>query len=258
MSEAIIDKSLKNPIVKGIILWVLLSSFGFPNENDYLGQKIANITVYDAKGVQTNLYSLIRNKPLILSPIYTKCYTMCGLLSNGVQQSVNGLGTLGKDFNIVSFSFDSTDTSEDLAAYEERWKIDGNHWKAISASTKEIQKLMASIGYEYDYNSETKEYAHPSILIVVTPSGKISRYIYGVNPKQKDIQLAVIEAMSEKTRPGIIKGFYLRCFGYDPVFKTYKIDWRFIISTSAGLLMIGVLGSILIKSFIIDKNEWAE
>ena len=67
-----------------------------------------------------------------------------------------------------------------------------------------------------------------------------------------------MEAMAEKTRPGIIKGFYLRFFGYDPVLKTYKMDWRFIISTSAGLLMIGLVSGLFIKSFIISKNQHEE
>lgn len=242
-------------ILTGIILIILLSSFGFPKERDFLAQKVTNIEVFDAKGERSNLLSLIKDKPLILSPLYTKCYTICGVLSNGLQNSVNSLGTLGKDFTVVSFSFDSTDTPEELAAYEERWKLDGKSWKAVSASAIDIRKLMASVGYEYEYNKDTKEYLHPSIMIVLTPSGKISRYIYGVNPQKKDIELAVIEAMAEKSRPGIIKGFYLRCFGYDPALKTYKMDWRFIISTSAGLLMIGILGSIFIKSFILDKHE---
>ena len=63
-----------------------------------------------------------------------------------------------------------------------------------------------------------------------------------------------MEAMAEKTRPGIIKGFYLRCFGYDPLLKTYTIDWSFIISTSAGLLMISLVSGLFLKSFIISKK----
>ncbi|HMX77285.1 MAG TPA: hypothetical protein PK841_03865, partial [Chitinophagaceae bacterium] len=80
------------------------------------------------------------------------------------------------------------------------------------------------------------------------------RYIYGINPSKRDLKLAIIEAMAEKSRPGLIKGFYLRCFGYDPITKTYKLDWRFIISTSAGLLMIGLISWIFIKSFIVSKD----
>ena len=238
-----------------LIAWSTLSSFTFPNEKKFLAQKVANIEVFDAQGNKFPLYSLIGNKPLIISPVYTKCRSLCGVISNGVQNAVNGLGTLGKDFNMVSFSFDSSDNKDDLAAYQTRWDMDGVKWRTLSASQEEIQRLMNSIDFHYEYNPETKEFNHPSFLVVLTPSGKISRYIYGINPSKRDLELSLIEASAEKTRPGLIKGFYLRCFGYDPITKTYKMDWRFIISTTAGLLIIGIVTGIFLKSFILTKEE---
>ncbi len=238
-----------------LVIWLLLSGFNFPNEKKYLSQQAANIDVFDADGNLFTLYSLLQQKPLIISPVYTKCYSLCGVISNGVQNAVSGLGTLGTDFNMVSFSFDSTDAKEDLRNYQLRWNMDGKHWKSISASSENIKALMASVDYQYDFDPATKEYNHPSILIILTPSGKISRYIYGINPSPRDLKLAVIEAAAEKNRPGIINGFYLRCFGYDPLTKTYKMDWRFIISTSAGLVIIIIMSGIFIRTFIVQKKE---
>ncbi|HMN32005.1 MAG TPA: SCO family protein [Chitinophagaceae bacterium] len=230
-------------------------SFSFPDEKKYLGQKPVDIEVYDANGNKDLLSNYIKNKPLIISPIYTKCYSLCGLISGGLQTAINQLGTLGNDFNMLSFSFDSTDTKADLADYQLRWKMDGIHWKAISASGNNINVLMKSIGFEYDFVPSTNEYDHPSILVVLSPSGKITRFVYGINPSKNDIELAVLEAASERSRPGIVKGFYLRCFGFDPIKKTYRMDWRFIISTSAGLLMIVIVSSIFIKTFITSKQS---
>ncbi|HRP58044.1 SCO family protein [Agriterribacter sp.] len=235
-------------------VWLLLSGFNLPDEKKFLAQKVADIEVFDAAGNRFGLFSLLGKKPLIISPVYTRCHSLCGVISSGVQTAINGLGTLGQDFTMVSFSFDSSDRQMNLAAYENRWKMDGVNWKTISASGEAIQELLLSVGYEYDYDPATKEFNHPSILIVLTPAGRISRFIYGVNPSRKDIKLAVMEAMAEKTRPGLFKGLYLRCFGYDPVLKTYKPDWRFIISTSAGLLMIGLISMLFIRSFIVSKD----
>lgn len=95
-----------------LVIWLLLSGFNFPNEKKYLSQQAANIDVFDADGNLFTLYSLLQQKPLIISPVYTKCYSLCGVISNGVQNAVSGLGTLGTDFNMVSFSFDSTDAKE--------------------------------------------------------------------------------------------------------------------------------------------------
>lgn len=236
-----------------VIIWFIGSSFNLPEENKYLAQKVADVEIFDAQGKYAPLSSYIQGKPLIIVPVYTKCASLCGLINHGVYKAVKDLGTLGQDFNMLSFSFDSSDQFHDLKFYEELWKMDGKHWQTTSASYENIQKLLQSIGYEYDYLPQTKEFNHPAILVVISPNGKISRFIYGLNPSKKDIELAVMEAMAEKSRPGLFKGFYLRCFGYDPLLKTYKVDWRFIISTTAGLLMISLISIIFIRSFIVSK-----
>lgn len=235
--------------------WILVSGFGFPEEKKFLSRKAANIIVFDANGDRYELFSLLRNKPLIVSPVYTHCTTVCGMLTNGTQKAITEVGALGKDFNVISFSFDSSDKKEDLINYESRWNMDGISWKTISASKKEIDLLMSSIDFQYDYNATRGEFDHPSILIVLTPSGRISRYIYGINPNKTDIKLAVIEAAAEKASPGIFKRFYLKCFAFDPSSKTYKVDWSFIISTFAGVLIIAIICTLFIKSFIISKAQ---
>ncbi|HLF45633.1 MAG TPA: SCO family protein [Chitinophagaceae bacterium] len=234
--------------------WLFFTGFKFPDEKKFLSRKAANITVYDAAGNSFELFSLLGKKPLIISPVYTNCPSVCGMLSNGTKKAITELGTLGKDFTVMSFSFDSSDREKNLAAYESRWGMDGQNWKTISASGENIKQLMSSLDFEYDYNPVTKEFDHPSLLVVLTPSGRISRYIYGINPSKKDIKLAVMEAAAEKTRPGIIKGFYLKCFTYDPLSKSYKLDWSFIISTFTGLLMIGIVSGLFLKSFIVTKK----
>ena len=110
---------------------------------------------------------------------------------------------------------------------------------------------MSSLDFQYDYNAITREFDHPSILIVLTPSGRISRYIYGINPQKRDIRLAVIEASAEKISPGIFRGLYLKCFAFDSLTKTYRVDWGFIISTFAGLLIIAIICTLFIKSFVL-------
>jgi protein SCO1/2 len=226
-----------------------------PEEKKYLSRKVANIAVFDGKGTQFNLYSLLENKPLILSPVYTKCPSVCGIVSNGIKNAIMGVQALGKDFSVLSFSFDSTDREKNLSAYEDRWGMDGKNWKAVSASPENIRLLMASIDFHYEYNAETKEFSHPSLLIVITPGGRISRYIYGINPSARELELAVMEAAAEKTRPGILKGIYLKCFTYDALSRTYKLDWSFILSVFSGLLIIGCTTAIFLRSFIISKSQ---
>ena len=230
------------------MLLFLCSSFNLPDENKFIGRKVENILLQDGKGRQYELFSLLNKKPIILSPIYTKCPSTCSIVSNGLKESTDKLGTLGKDFFIVSFSFDSSDRKEELENFESHWNIDGETWRATTASYPEIQKLLKSLDYQYDI-SKSGEFIHPNVIIILTPSGRISRYIYGLTPKAKDIKLAVLEASTEKTRLSLFKGLYLKCFAFDPVTKTYLLNWGFIISTSAGIFFIIIISTLLLKTF---------
>jgi protein SCO1/2 len=241
--------------VLSLIFVVIFSSFTMPNEEKYVTRKIENIDVFDKNGNIQKLYSYLKNKPLLLCPVYTRCPSVCNMVSNGVKESVVGTEWLGKEFNVLTFSFDSSDTPKQLAFYEKRWKMDGVHWQTVSASYNNIQKLLKSIDFNYDYNSTLKEFNHPAIVIMISPQGRITRYIYGVTPKQRDIRLAATEAQFEVGKAGIVRGFWLKCFAFDPNSKTYKLDWSFLISTFAGLLMIGIICKIFFNLFISNKNS---
>lgn len=236
------------------MLLLLCCSFTLPDEKKFLGRKVDNIMLNDAKGRQYDLYSLLNKKPIILSPIYTKCPSTCSIVSNGLKESSDELGTLGKDFYIITFSFDSSDRKEELENFETHWKLDGENWRATTASFSDIQKLLTSVDYTYDINPGG-EFDHPNLVIVLTPSGRISRYLYGLTPKPKDLKLAVMEASSEKTRLGLLKGLYLKCFSYDPVTKTYKLDWGFILSTSAGIFFIVLISTLLLRTFKTARSH---
>lgn len=234
-------------------IFLIPSGFRLPDERKHLGRTVPDAVLIDAEGNTIKLYTLLQGKPLIISPIYTKCPSICGVVSNGTKEAVAKLGTLGKDFNVISFSFDSTDTPKDLKAYEKRWKMDGNHWRTVTADNYTIHQLMSAIGFEYDADTTLKQFNHPAFLVVVSPEGRISRFVYGVSPSPRDLRLAVLGAKAEKTTPGLFAGIYLRCFGYDPLLRTYKVDWRFIISTSAGFIIVFFMATLFVKSFIVSK-----
>ncbi len=231
-----------------LIAFFFLCSFKDPDESRYLGRKVKDITLIDEKGKAFKLSSLLNKKPVVISPVYTKCPSACSLISGGLQKSLEDLDK--EKFTLLTFSFDSSDTQEDLESFSRRWKMDGDHWKMTTAANKEdILNLLNSMDYHFEFDG--KEYQHPNVVIILTPSGRISRYIYGLEPKAKDLELAIRIAATEKTAPGIFDGMYLKCFRFDPLTKTYILDWGFIISTFAGLLMIAIVGTIMVKSFIL-------
>lgn len=239
------------PLVAGLCC---ISAFNMPEEKRFLGRKVADIELRDARGRYYTLYSLLnRGKPVVFSPVYTRCPMACSLISGGLRKAVDELGTLGRDFTIVTFSFDSTDLQQDLQGFEERWNMDGEMWRTTTASGAGIEKVLTSLDYHYEYDSVTTEYLHPNIVIVLTPSGRISRYLYGLEPRAKDLRLSIMEAAKEQSGVGFVQGFYLKCFYFDPATKQYQLEWRFIISTSAGLLILVLMGYFLFKYFIIES-----
>ncbi len=239
-----------------LCLFITLTSFELPDEARFTSREVKNIVIRDANGNSLHLYDKLNGKPLVLSPVYTRCPMACSLISSGLKNSIEKLGTLGKDFSVLTFSFDSTDTPADLKSFEKRWKMDGINWLTATAGGDEIYALLKSIDYGVDYDEKTKEYGHPNVVVVVTPSGRISRYIYGVEPKPDDLELAIMEAQVEKTSiNNFFKTLYVRCFSFNPATKSYQVDWRFISQTFAGLTIITVMGIILIRSLYANKED---
>ena len=78
--------------------------FDMPDEKTFLNREVANIDVLTTEGKWVKLFDLFKDKPIIISPIYTRCPKACSVITAGLQSSVEELGTLGKDFTIISFS----------------------------------------------------------------------------------------------------------------------------------------------------------
>lgn len=246
---------MRSTIIFLLSLGAPLIGWGYelPNEKAFLNQPVANIEVLTADGARVELYSLFKGRPVILSPIYTRCPKACSVITAGLQSSVAELGTLGKDFSIITFSFDKDDTVEDLKAFIERWNLDDEEWKIVTSDSANIARLLQSIDYQYDFDPVSKQYDHPNIVVVLSAKGRIMQYLYGMRPKPRDVKLAALNAKREVAALGIVEGFYLRCFQYDPQTGTYHFDWSFLIEMVAGVLMVIICSIVVYKSFIVEE-----
>ncbi|MGQ0793632.1 MAG: SCO family protein [Deltaproteobacteria bacterium] len=190
------------------------------------------------------------DKPVILSLVYYGCPRICTFLLNGVAEAVNGLSSLslGKDFKILSLSFDVADTPElarqKAANYYREMK--GEHspkgnWRFLTGNEENIAKLTQSVGYRYKKDGE--EFAHPSALVVLTPKGKISRYLYGLQYEPKDINLALIEAANGKIGPSeLLNRVMLFCYEFDPVGKKYALQALNVVKAGGVLTLLALTG----------------
>jgi len=170
-----------------------------------------------------------QGKPVVIMLGYYSCPMLCNLVMNGIADVSKKLTMLpGKDFQIVSVSIDPKETDV-LAAAKKTNYLNSigkpgieNGWMFLTGAGDQSKALADAIGFKYYYVKERDEYAHPAVLAVLTPEGKISRYLYGIDYKQFDVRLALLEA-SEGKVGSTIDRIVLYCYHYDPASGSYTL-----------------------------------
>ncbi len=209
-----------------------------PDMKKTLGKNVPNVQLFDSKGRDFFLKDFMANKPLVISLIYTRCTTTCLIITDNLKEVVSEIGGLGKDFNVLTVSFDPRDTPHDLRVFNIQWHLNGKSWKVASGDEKELKKFLEAIDFHYAFDSMTGDFFHPNFLVTLTPDGKISKYLYGVKPKAKNLKLSILEAKEGSSSFTALDGFLLQCYTYDPATGTYKLDYSFILEIVMGAATI--------------------
>ncbi len=182
----------------------------------------------------------IIDKPTILSFVYFDCPGLCSPLLSGISEVVEKLDMeLGTEYQVVTISFNTKDTPEKAIIKKNNFvqKIgeeNRKHWIYLTGEQDNILKITESVGFKY--MPQGLDYAHPSAIILLSPEGKITRYLYGINFLPFDVKMAVIEAQQGIERPTINK-ILQYCFAYDPNGRTYTLQ----ITRIVGGLMLFIL-----------------
>ena len=185
---------------------------------------------------------------MILTLNYFECPMLCTEVLNGLTSSLGTLNfSIGKEFEVVTVSFDPRDTpqlaSAKKANYLARYKRAGaaEGWHFLTGQPAEISMLTRAVGFRYAYNADAGQFAHASGIMVATPDGRLSHYFYGIEYGPRDIRLALIEAADRKIGSPADQ-LLLACFHYDPSSGKYSLAVMRIIRTAgvATLLVIGV------------------
>lgn len=238
-----------------IIVCIAFGSF-LPDEKKSIGTYIPDIPLEIHTGEVLRIKEFAGGKVIIINPIYTRCSSACPLMTEGLKRAIKDLMN---DVKVISLSFDPRDSIEDLKRFARHHSLPEN-W--VVAKSEQVDSLLKSIDFRYRYDKSLEEFEHPNLYVVITPSGKISRYIYGVNPKVRDIKLSVLEAKRESSKLSPVEGFFLRCFRYDPDRGDYQIDWFFVFDVMGGLLTFLVVPALVwgksayksLHDFIVKKS----
>jgi protein SCO1/2 len=184
----------------------------------------------DESGQQVKLGQYFGQKPVVLAFVYYDCPMLCTQVLNGMVTSFRVLPfQIGKEFAVVTVSFDPRETSE-LATKKKKVYVNylpekmrseaASGWHFLTGDAENIAKLTDAAGFRYHYDEATKQFAHASGIMLTTPAGKLSRYFYGVEYAPRDLRLGMIESSANKIGSPVDQ-LLLYCYHYDPATGTY-------------------------------------
>lgn len=186
------------------------------------------------------------DKPTVLALVYYECPGICSPLLNGLAEAMDRSDIeLGEDYQVYTISFSHTETPT-LARKKKKTYANlvshgdiENSWKFFTGDSTNIFRLLDEVGYKV--KKEGKEYIHPGAIIVLSPEGKVTRYLFGSTYFLPfDLKMAIIEAAEGRSGPTINK-MLKYCFTYDPegqkyVFNLTKVSGSFILLLAGSLL----------------------
>jgi protein SCO1/2 len=211
----------------------------------------------DEAGRPVTLGQFFAGKPVVLSLVYYNCPMLCTQVLNGMERSLRDVPMdIGKQFSIVTVSIDPTERPALAAAkralytglYGRPGATEG--WHFLTGDEPQIKQLANAVGFRYAYDAQSKQFAHASAIMILTPEGRISRYLYGIQYSARDLRLGLVEASEGKIGTPVDQ-ILLFCYHYDPATGKYSLLISRILK-AAGVFTILVIG---IGIFLLARSE---
>ena len=251
------------------LLWSALAIIQVPVDDPAQGIEIEqrldervplDLAFVDSTGRTVRLDELVAEKPVVLSLVYYECPMLCGIVLNELVKSLRAMELeLGQDFDAISVSIDPDETPE-LAAANKRGYLDrygrgdrDDGWRFLVGDREPIAQLADAVGFRYRYEPEADEYVHAAGLFVLTPDGRISRVLYGVEVAPRDLRLALVEA-SEGRIGDFVDAVTLLCMHYDPTTGRYGFAIMTVIRI-LGTATVVALALFLVRSLRRERRS---
>ncbi|PIT99590.1 MAG: SCO family protein [Bdellovibrionales bacterium CG10_big_fil_rev_8_21_14_0_10_45_34] len=218
-----------------------------------LGETIdRNLQFTDDRGRQVTLGQYFDGtKPTLLSLVYYSCPNLCNFHLNGLLEGLKELKwNVGEQFNLVTVSIDPNETPELAAKKKENYlkaygRADSAEgWNFLVGKEDHVKALASQVGFKYKWDPIGQQWAHGAAAFVVTPSGVISRTLFGIAFPETLLRLSLVEA-SEGKVGSVADKILLFCFHYDPAQRGYAF-YAFNIMRAAGAVTVLVLGFFLV------------
>jgi protein SCO1/2 len=201
----------------------------------------------DERGAPITLREASGGKPFVLALVYYRCPMLCNLILGGLLETLIALDpSAGEAFTVVTASFDPSE-GPDLASAKKTHYLRAygrpsgdSGWRFLSDKSGAAERLCRESGYRISYDAATRQYAHASAILVLTPEGKISRYFMGVTYPARDVRLALVEASRGKIG-SVSDQLLLLCYSYDPAAGRYTLAvWR-VLRIAGAVTALGIV-----------------
>ncbi len=226
--------------------------------DEHLGRAVdLKLQFTDETGYQVPLESFFhKDRPVILDLVYYTCPMLCNLILNGQVDAMKELTwNPGVNYEVVTISFDPQDTF-DVARHKKETYLDtygrpAPGWHFLTDYHGNAKRLAEEIGYHYRYDARQQQFAHTSAIMVLTPEGKMARYLYGIRFRSRDLRFALTEA-AEGRSTATIDRILLWCYHYDPIANAYVL-FASNVMKAGGVLTVLIMGFFLWRLFRGEK-----
>jgi protein SCO1/2 len=204
----------------------------------------------DEDGQTCRLQDYFKGKPVILVLAYFRCPRLCSLVLSGLSDALKQIKDyeIGREFEVVTVSIDPREGPA-LAAAKKQAQVEDygrpgaeTGWHFLTGDADQIARLADAVGYRYFYDATKDEFAHASGIMVLTPSGKISRYYFGIKYVPLDVRYGLEDAADGRIGSPITRPLRLLCFDYDPATGSYSVAIMRLVRIGGALTMLAIGG----------------
>jgi protein SCO1/2 len=229
-----------------------------------VGQQVPEGLVFrDEAGRTVRIGDYFGKRPVVLALVYFRCPMLCPLTLNGLARSLKGMSfDAGQEFEVVVVSFDPRETPaaaaaakrEALRAYGRPETAPG--WHFLTGGPEPIRRLTQAVGFRYFWDPQVGQFAHAAGIVLLTPHGVASRYLYGIEFPPRNVRLGLVEAAGNRIGSPIDQ-VLLYCFHYDPVQGRYSaVTLRIVrLCALASVLGLGLTIALLLRRERQDANR---
>lgn len=225
----------------------------------HLGDKVSlDLTFTDSNGERVKLGDFFDGeRPVVLQLGYYECPMLCGLVFQGLHKVIGETSLmLGEDYRVVTVSIDPAEQPS-LARQKRQTTLKGldiaeggDGWHFMVGESHMIEKLTDEVGFGFRWVRQQQQFAHPAVIMILSPDGTITRYLSGVNYEEQTFRLSLVEA-SQGQVGSLVDQFLWTCLHYDPSIGSYSM-------TAMGMMRIGGALTVAALALVIGGFIWRE